>query len=475
MDKKKIFISSLVGLLAFQGQVQASTMPINPVALSVKAVVRQLLLDSGLSATSAGMIAAQSKVAQYMATNTARIAAGSVAIARSPTMLAIAGTLIVGTIVYTTLGSKGISINMNGDGTTTTYRPADTSQQQTSKAFNQGDLIIGGMYTTSSYFQNVANLINATQLVLSSQGGYAGNWGGSSYSLSNCVDNGSMIRCDIKNGTTGQVDTFQQVGGYYAAPIGCPANTWLQYISGTGWQCKPLDPLPPDPNQPPTSQPTNQTLDTVGQGLKDDEKKQEIAPAALANLVNSITNQVQQDPSYNGPPIPPANEGTVTKGLNNAGLSNPTIGDITAPTTPSNVSYDPITAPTTGTGTTPVYDPATPVETTPTTTDPNQTIVKPDLGTDPGIGTPGLNLEATPTESQMLSPIFNLLPDIKGITFQENAVSCPFNEPFKLPFYNNKEYSFSFMCDFFVQIGPTLKIISLAVFTIIAALIILTA
>lgn len=86
----------------------------------------------------------------------------------------------------------------------------------------------------------------------------------------------------------------------------------------------------------------------------------------------------------------------------------PTVGDAIAPVSSgSTVSVAPSTSPSTSPSA-----PATPGSGT-----------KVDLGSDPNIGAPAL--EPTPTASQILSPLFNLMPDLKSFAVPSHTSTCP--------------------------------------------------
>lgn len=472
---KKILTLSLCTIMLLNQQAQAQALPvaINPASAAIALTIKQGLLNQGIAGTSSSIIAAQIKAGQYMGVTVGRVATGSFLSVRSPTILAIGAVLIVGSILYT--ANKDFDFNMNSDGTVTSKKVL-TNNLDTSfaPAFDTSNNMYYGSTMPNGYFPSLASYAAAAAKLLNSMNGSAGaGWGGGTYKVSNCYQYGNYIRCTVDSNVGPRFNV--DMGNVGAAPMACGAGNFVAF-AGSIPVCAPLTPPPPDPNLPPVYDTRTQDFTSAISAITAQEKIKPVDPGVIANIVNAIGQQMNQDPTYSGPPIPVVDSATVVDGLKNGGYSLPTIADMTNPVNSSEVMYDPMNPPSpvstgnTNTGTVPTYNPSTPGT---STQDPSPT--KPDLGIDPGIAAPGLILEATPTDQMIFSPIFNLLPDFKGLTFQENASVCPFNKPFVIPYFNNKEYSFNFICDFFQTAAPTLQAVSLIAFTLVSAVIVLGA
>ena len=138
--------------------------------------------------------------------------------------------------------------------------------------------------------------------------------------------------------------------------------------------------------------------------------------------------------------------------------SVPTVGDMTAPiTTGSTVSVGPGATP--GGSTNPNTGPAT--------TPGSGTQV--DLGPNPNTPSPGL--EATPTAQQILSPVLNLMPDLKAFSVPVHNASCP-----KSSFVAfGKTYTFESHCGLVESNRSIIEAAMLLVWSIWAAFIVLRA
>ena len=189
----------------------------------------------------------------------------------------------------------------------------------------------------------------------------------------------------------------------------CPSGQYYQVTS-----CKPF------------SYATGQvaTGQTIGQAaglLTDAQKAQAVNPQLVAALANTLWQQAASQPGYAGFPYPSANPITAAEAQTweqaNPSLW-PTVGDVVAQPHVSTVT-DTWTLPSNPTSAT--LQPTTaqnPNATNPASANPLQ-----NLGPDPAVGAP--TLEATPTAQMILSPIMNLLPDLKNYTPAMSSGACP--------------------------------------------------
>lgn len=168
--------------------------------------------------------------------------------------------------------------------------------------------------------------------------------------------------------------------------------------------------------------------------LSDADKAKPLDNRNIANLANNLWQQAAQQPGYNGVPYdysnPITGDDVAQWQAANPG-SYPTVGDGLAPTIGTETGAGTNTGTNTGTN---------PGTTTKTTTNPdgsttatttgtqnvdvtNEVTVKPDLGTDPGIGQP--TLEDTPTMTDILSPVTGLFPELKNYQAPAHNSVCP--------------------------------------------------
>ncbi|MBR7973942.1 hypothetical protein KDX01_12625 [Burkholderia vietnamiensis] len=161
--------------------------------------------------------------------------------------------------------------------------------------------------------------------------------------------------------------------------------------------------------------------------------KQPLDPSTLAQLTNQTWQQASQQPGYQGLPYS-VTQPITAQDVQPWALANPTavpnIGDLFRPavnpgvptvTISPTVQPGDVSAPNPGSnpGTTPGSN--VNVVNTPSVNVVNKVSV--DLGSDPGVQSP--SLEATPTISMILSPLVNLLPDLKHWAVPAHGAACP--------------------------------------------------
>lgn len=165
---------------------------------------------------------------------------------------------------------------------------------------------------------------------------------------------------------------------------------------------------------PPVSDLTSSTYPPVLAALPGGELTKPMSDVLLAAAANSAWKSMQ---NIDGGALPWSASDPITPSdvadwrTANPSLM-PTVGDVIAPIAPSGASSASVGPSATGsTSATPAPAP------TPGTGD------KVDLGVDPNIAPP--SLEATPTASQILSPILNLMPDLKSFVVPSHTSTCP--------------------------------------------------
>ncbi|MBJ9655361.1 hypothetical protein I5588_12470 [Burkholderia multivorans] len=174
-------------------------------------------------------------------------------------------------------------------------------------------------------------------------------------------------------------------------------------------------------------------LSTIYSQLSPASLSQPLDPLTLAQLTNQTWQQAANQPGYQGLPY------SVTQPISYQdvqpwAVANPSavpnIGDLFRPATDPGVSTVTI-SPTVQPGSVSTADPGSNPSVTPgsnvnVVNTPNVNVVNKvsvDLGADPGVASP--SLEATPTISMILSPLLNLLPDLKHWSVPSHGAACP--------------------------------------------------
>ncbi|MEM5426116.1 hypothetical protein [Paraburkholderia ferrariae] len=197
----------------------------------------------------------------------------------------------------------------------------------------------------------------------------------------------------------------------------------------------------------------------------------------LANLTNLTWQRASAQQGYQGLPYTPTQPITsldVQPWIDANPSSAPTVGDLFSPAADpatNTVTISPTVSPgsssSSDTGASTGTNPNVNVVNTPNVNVTNKVSV--DLGTDPGIGSPGL--ESTPTIQMILQPLLNLLPDLKSWTVPAHSAQCP--EPEVNLF--GKSFKMTAHCDLAEQTRTVITSLSLAAFALAALFIVLTA
>ncbi|MGE5648883.1 MAG: hypothetical protein ACM34A_01690 [Bacillota bacterium] len=220
------------------------------------------------------------------------------------------------------------------------------------------------------------------------------------------------------------------------------------------------------------------SLDEAYPRLSPSVTGQKLSNASLARIVDQAWQRAAAQPGYQGLPYSvsqPVTEFDVQPWAMENPMAVPTIGDFLTPANDPGTNTVPI-SPTVqpGTSTTTPTDPTSPttggnvnVVNTPNVNVVNKINV--DLGTDPGIGTPGL--ESTPTASMILQPLFDLFPSLRNFVVPSHGSECP-KPTFEL---FGKNIIMDSHCTLTESVRPTLYAVMAAVWLLIGLFIVLAA
>ena len=219
-------------------------------------------------------------------------------------------------------------------------------------------------------------------------------------------------------------------------------------------------------------------LDAAYPALSPSVTGQKVSNATLARIVDQAWQRAAMQPGYNGLPYSysqPVTELDVQPWALQNPTAVPTVGDLLTPA--NNVGFNTVPISTTvqpGTGTVTPTDPSNPtagsnvnVVNTPNVNVVNKINV--DLGTDPGIGTPGL--ESTPTAQMILQPLFDLFPSLRNFVVPSHGADCP-KPSFGL---FGKTIVMDSHCTLTESVRPTLHAVMAAVWVVIGLFIVLAA
>ncbi len=288
-----------------------------------------------------------------------------------------------------------------------------------------------------------------------------GNSLGNGFRMGNCYQQSSaQWYCGLW-----KYDAVTDKWDYNAGSYNVNLNTNAQHACDAGmyWDstgCHALSPQYPATNN--TPQPINTAVASIP-GL---DAAKPLNPQVLTNAINQAWKDMSAKPGYTGVPYDNANPITVADVETWANTHPdvwPKVSDWTKPqdpavkpwtipnTTAPVTSYDPGTAPSTGSNPAGASQPQM------------------NLGNDPGIGAP--SLEDTPTAEMILRPILNLMPDLKNYTAPAISGECP-KPQFQL---FESTYAIDAHCDVLEQNKGVIRISMLLAFTIASLFIVLRA
>ncbi|MBU9542856.1 hypothetical protein [Burkholderia multivorans] len=448
---KRILIIKLSVLMIAQSFAQTGffnpTMSVGNAAIT--AAENVALSKSGFSLTSA--------TATIFRSNLAKAAVSFVG--KPGGWVGFVGWAVVGSLVSWGIDSAKSSIYSNGNNSFSITNYANGPSQ--SPAITQGSLAWKIQNVTPPVYASVPSDLNDY---------FVNEWnkGHTGPGSINLVS-GSATNCVVDTGNNAYSCTFKQtsngnsygsnsywIGSKDTAPTTCAVGQVI--VNGA---CSNLPGVK-------TQQQNTVPASGIQSVLTADDLNQPIDYPGLAGLINGLNHGLSTDPNN------PALSDVTAQDLANAGVPLPTIKDLTDPQTdPQQISdpmaYNPpnaITSPTTGNA--------------PTTTNANDTaasgttVVKVDLGPDPGIPQPDIQLETPPDGPTILAPLFNLLPGFNNIQMSSSVGQCP-APSFSMPFFGNKVYSFQVVCDWFDQNYSLLNTTASVFFKLLAIIILLGA
>lgn len=220
----------------------------------------------------------------------------------------------------------------------------------------------------------------------------------------NCTSSASLVTCS-------PVAANRYPSG---APGSCPAGHMLKSGTCTAYSFLAPSAIPPK---------TAQTLQTAINDLPAVDKNKALNPVIVAALADQAWKRAAAQPDYDGLPYL-ANDPITAPDAARWQAANPdawpTVQDFVNPqATPSGgTSATPYVLPNTSSPTT-SYSPG--ATQSPSTNPSTQPLTN--LGPDPGIGSP--SLEVTPTAQQILEPILGLLPDVRAFSMPSYSGVCP--------------------------------------------------
>lgn len=193
--------------------------------------------------------------------------------------------------------------------------------------------------------------------------------------------------------------------------------------------------------------------DTVAAQLTPEQMAEPLAASAMAEMANALWRKAAAaDPQVL--PWSPANPITVAEAQAWREANPeawPTVGDFAAAVAPEGATSVPQPETTPGVGTTP------------------GTGTQVDLGPDPNVGAPGL--EPIPTAQDIMAPGFSLMPDLRAFVMPQVEGQCP--QPEFSVF--DRAYSMTAHCDLFEQNRYVLQLAMVALYSLLAVVIVLRA
>lgn len=204
-----------------------------------------------------------------------------------------------------------------------------------------------------------------------------------------------------------------------------------------------------------------------------------VSHSEIAGIANNYWQKAAVQPGYEGVPYDFANP--ITAADVQAGLAaNPAASARAvdwlspSPTVNPDTAFDTATNPLSPPSFSPAPNAGGSTLTSPTPSPSPETVPKTqvDLGPDPGIGYPGL--EATPTHSEILAPIINLFPTLKGWKMPAHDAVCP-TFSFSVPFLSSHTYLIDMHCTLLEEHKRVLYNIAMLCWLVIALRIFLTA
>lgn len=372
-----IFASLYLSLTTSQAIAAAVPVYNGRMNAAVGAVIQNKVGKWGFAANDPRIGATTTGVASGLTTIAVGVAGGAVASVGWPALLVAAGVAaVVGGAV--SLAQDAITkwlFNSDGTVTTTSVSPGSVLAPGTSYAAN---------YSNNPRYNSITDaLLSGSNMSVILSGG--------------CCTNGAW---KFGYGALPGVQTLQIVNKTTQALM-YDYSKYVSIISDAGPNVALVN------ADPPIQTSNTDSPQTLAARLSSSDVAKPISDELLAAAVNAAWKAADRSlgglPWSASDPVTPADVAT-WRAANPSMI--PTVGDAIAPVsneTKVNVSPAPATAPsvapTLGSGT------------------------KVDLGPDPNIGAP--IFEPTPTASQILSPVLNLMPDLKSFAVPVHSAGCP--------------------------------------------------
>lgn len=155
------------------------------------------------------------------------------------------------------------------------------------------------------------------------------------------------------------------------------------------------------------------------------DKSKPLNPVIVAATANQLWRQAAAKPGYSGFPYPQANPITAAEAQTWQQTNPavwPSVSDFVSPKAP--IATDPTGFALPSDATAPTVTPTT--QTDPSVVNPGAANPLANLGPDPA--TPQPTLEKTPTAHEILSPLLNLMPDMRSFQVPTHSSQCPIPE-----------------------------------------------
>jgi hypothetical protein len=210
--------------------------------------------------------------------------------------------------------------------------------------------------------------------------------------------------------------TFQVTHYSSGAPATCVSGTY--YSSGA---CYPYTYSPGSavPNV------TGESLQQAMTAVPSSDLNKPLNPVLLSAIIDQAWKQAAAQPGYQGLPYQeaqPVTSADVQPWLDAHPSIAPSVEDFVSPNPTTSANTTPFAIPSTASTTSNIPNPTAAVPNA-DTVNPASSQPQVNLGADPG--TPQPTLETTPTASDILSPILNLMPDLRSFQMPAHASECP--------------------------------------------------
>jgi hypothetical protein len=453
---QKLLVFALSWLL-FINTAFAQAVPVSRMQSAISAAIQQKAIKRGFAqndprfGTTLNLVSGT--LGSVAGASAAAVVAGAVT---APAWATVAIAAVVGALV-----TAGVTLAVGGV-MDWIFPSSPSDPQPITQHYNQvqpvgNGLAVGGPYWGSSLAgiqgSDAMSVINTAVPI---------NWSETatvSYKVGTCTTYTAPVKVSCLVTKVTKATGYEQTGfaGITATYVASGAAANCQ----PGYVYKPSTCIPV-PSQVPAD--SKVTAQAAIDNLSAAERAKPLNPQLVAVLADKAWRDAAAQPGYSGLPYiatDPVTASEVDAWRQAHPDSWPTVQDYVAPQPAQNLPW---TLPGNPTATT--QDPT--VSTTPTT-NPAASAPLVNLGPDPGIGSP--SLESIPTAQQILQPILSLLPDFKAFYLPTHTATCP--KPSLSAF--GRTYVIESHCDLAEQQRSAIVAIMGAVWTLVAALIVLRA